>query len=258
MGLGRCLALVLGLWLPMAGIEAAEGDWVYLRKGADGNFQERTLRLTPGTFLTVGGDGLLRTEAAGNFTASLGLSTVAATGNYGDLAGKPTLFSGSWNDLANKPALFSGNYSDLTGKPALFSGSWNDLADRPALFSGNYSDLAGKPALFSGSWNDLADKPVLFSGNYSDLTGKPALFSGNASDLVGAGRAPVRTVFTGDGLSKAFSPVQGYTDAVAKRYLVAVSGLLQDPGVDFTMSTNTINFTAAPPAGVKILILALP
>ena len=89
------------------------------------------------------------------------LSTVAKTGNYNDLTGKPNLkpvsTSGDYSDLENKPALkpvaTSGDYSDLENKPAL----------KPVATSGNYNDLIGKPNLHtvatSGSYNDLKDKP---------------------------------------------------------------------------------------------------
>lgn len=89
------------------------------------------------------------------------LSTVAKTGNYNDLTGKPNL----------KPVSTSGDYSDLENKPTLkpvaTTGNYNDLDDKPALkpvaTSGDYNDLTGRPNLHtvatSGSYNDLKDKP---------------------------------------------------------------------------------------------------
>nr|DAD62655.1 MAG TPA: hypothetical protein [Caudoviricetes sp.] len=89
------------------------------------------------------------------------LSTVAKTGNYNDLTGKPNL----------KPVSTSGDYSDLENKPTLkpvaTTGNYNDLDDKPALkpvaTSGSYNDLTGRPNLHtvatSGSYNDLKDKP---------------------------------------------------------------------------------------------------
>ena len=55
------------------------------------------------------------------------LSSVATSGSYNDLSGKPTLStvatSGSYNDLSNKPALAtvatSGSYNDLSNKPTM-------------------------------------------------------------------------------------------------------------------------------------------
>ena len=63
------------------------------------------------------------TAAQGTLAASAtqpgDLSTVATSGAYNDLSGKPTLFSGAYADLSGKPTLFSGAYGDLTGAPTL-------------------------------------------------------------------------------------------------------------------------------------------
>ena len=58
-------------------------------------------------------------------------STVAQTGNYGDLKNLPSLSavatSGQYGDVLNKPALAtvatSGSYNDLSNKPTISSGS---------------------------------------------------------------------------------------------------------------------------------------
>ena len=50
-------------------------------------------------------------------------STVATTGQYSDLLGRPALFSGAYADLTGKPTLFSGIYADLTGIPSTFAPS---------------------------------------------------------------------------------------------------------------------------------------
>jgi hypothetical protein len=58
------------------------------------------------------------------------------SGNYSDLANKPTLFSGSYNDLTNQPVLFNGDYNNLTNKPAIFDGTWTNLAGKPSTLTG--------------------------------------------------------------------------------------------------------------------------
>jgi len=62
---------------------------------------------------------------------ALGLKTVAATGAYADLTGKPSLFSGNYADLAGKPAFVavatSGAYGDLSGRPTLGSAASKDV-----------------------------------------------------------------------------------------------------------------------------------
>ena len=47
------------------------------------------------------------------------MATVATSGAYNDLSGKPSLFSGAYADLSGKPSLFSGDYDDLSNKPTL-------------------------------------------------------------------------------------------------------------------------------------------
>jgi hypothetical protein len=68
------------------------------------------------------------------------LATVATSGAYSDLTGKPTLFSGSYTDLTSKPTLFSGAYADLTGKPTLAT----------VATSGLFADLTSKPTTLAG------------------------------------------------------------------------------------------------------------
>lgn len=118
------------------------------------------------------------------------LSTVAKTGNYNDLTGKPNLkpvsTSGDYGDLENKPTLkpvaTTGNYNDLDNKPAL----------KPVATSGNYNDLIGKPNLHtvatSGSYNDLKDKP-----NISDSIIYKKIFSYTVDDF-DAGQEVVKEV----------------------------------------------------------------
>ena len=72
------------------------------------------------------------------------LSTVAKTGNYNDLTGKPNLHT----------VATSGNYNDLTGKPNLHtvatSGNYNDLKDKP-----NISDSIIYKKIFSYTVDDF-------------------------------------------------------------------------------------------------------
>ena len=112
---------------------------------------------------------------------------------WDSLSGKPTFSSvaltGAYADLTGKPILFSGAYADLSGKPTLFSGAWADLTGKPTFAavatSGAYADLSGKPTLFSGAWADITGKPtfaaVATSGAYADLSGKPTLFTGSGT-----------------------------------------------------------------------------
>ena len=59
--------------------------------------------------------------------------------------------------------------------------------------------------------------------------------------------------FTGDGSTTGFTLSRAAVSEDA--ILVAVSGLVQDGGVDYTVSGTTLTFTTAPPNTVKILVL---
>jgi hypothetical protein len=81
-----------------------------------------------GTTLPAKSAGFLKSDSAGTLTWSA-LSTVATSGSYNDLSGKPILAtvatSGSYTDLSGKPILAtvatSGSYTDLSSKPTTFA-----------------------------------------------------------------------------------------------------------------------------------------
>lgn len=126
-----------------------------------------------------------------------GMSSVAFSGKYSDLTGKPDLGSfvtedelatvaltGDYDDLGDKPSLAavatSGNYNDLLNKPtippgvqvdsALSGTSTNPVQNKvikSALDSkANSSSLAAVAT--SGSYNDLSDKPTIPPGAQVD------------------------------------------------------------------------------------------
>ena len=77
------------------------------------------------------GLGSAAQSASSDFaTAAQGTLAASAT-QPGDLATVAT--SGAYNDLTGKPSLFSGAYADLSGKPSLFSGDYDDLSNKPTL-----------------------------------------------------------------------------------------------------------------------------
>lgn len=68
----------------------------------------------------------------GTYATTASLATVATSGRYSDLTGKPTTISGYGITDA-----FDGNYNSLTNKPSLFSGSYNDLSNKPTIPTNN-------------------------------------------------------------------------------------------------------------------------
>lgn len=145
----------------------------------------------------------IRSGAAAGATAVQpgDLATVATTGNYSDLNGKPTLFSGDYDDLTDKPDLSvyaesadlaavatSGAYADLSGKPDL--SVYAESADLATVATtGDYDDLTNKPTIpaaqVNADWNassgvaQILNKPTLAavatSGAYADLSGTPTI-----------------------------------------------------------------------------------
>ena len=153
------------------------------------------------------------TAIAGKADAA-SLARVATTGQYADIAGKPTLApvatSGAYTDLTGKPTLApvatSGAYTDITGKPVLAavatSGAYADITGKPTFAavatSGNYIDLAGRPTISTvgttGAYADLTGKPTLATvattGSYNDLSAKPTIptvISGNGITVTNSG-----------------------------------------------------------------------
>lgn len=129
-----------------------------------GNYNDLSNKPTIPTAVTVDSSitqgGTNPVEGGAIYTAlaaKANASSLAAKANTADLAS--VAFSGAYADLSGKPSLAtvatSGAYSDLSGKPNLAtvatSGSYNDLSNKPAL----------KTVATSGSYNDLSNKPTI-------------------------------------------------------------------------------------------------
>jgi hypothetical protein len=148
-------------------------------------------------------------------------------------SGGPT----SWTSVTGKPSFAtvatSGAYADLTGKPTLFSGAYVDLTGKPTLFSGAYADLSGKPTLFSGAYADLTGKPslatVATSGSYNDLSNKPTLLKGDTG-ATGAQGAKGDTGDTGPQGPAGADGATGATGATGAAGAQGPQGLKGDTG----------------------------
>jgi hypothetical protein len=92
---------------------------------------------------------------------NLGLATVASSGAYNDLTGKPVLAT----------VATTGSYPDLINKPAPGTAGSGDM-----LKANNLSDLASIPT----AKTNLGLATVATTGVYNDLTGKPTIPTGIA------------------------------------------------------------------------------
>lgn len=143
------------------------------------------------------------TEVTGKPT----FSTVATTGQYNDLLGKPTLFSGSYLDLTNKPSVFPTDITNVSGLTTALNNKitvgsfipYSTITGTPTLATvattGNYVDLINKPSIpasqVNSDWNSVSgvsqilNKPTIPT-NTNQLT--------NGANFITANGAPVQSV----------------------------------------------------------------
>lgn len=126
-------------------------------------------------------------------TGKPSFSSVALSGQYSDLLGRPTLFSGSYTDLTNIPTIFPTNISNVSGLTAALNNKievgasipYNTISGTPTLSTvattGQYTDLIGLPSLFSGSYLDLTNKPTVFPTDISNVSGLTSALNNKVS-----------------------------------------------------------------------------
>ena len=204
-----------------------------------------------------------------------GLATVATSGAYSDLSGKPTLASvatsGAYADVSGTPSLATvattGAYSDLSGKPTLGTAAALDVgttalkvvqldasAKLPAVDGSQLTNLpsapvtsvAGKTGAVTLTASDISGlATVATTGAYSDLSGKPTLATvattGAYSDL--SGKPTLGTAAALDVGTTALKVVQ--LDASAKLPAVDGSQLTNLSTGSLTYESKSANFTAA-------------
>ena len=149
-----------------------------------------------------------------------------------------------------------------------------------ALAATDWDSISGKPAEFppephtADKITDFASAVVAVSPpvDWSSLTGKPTEFPPEshthpASQITGLsdyiiasapGLSINSTIRYGDGTSVTF-PIDGLVSNDPESVLVALNGVTQAPGTDYTVSeaSGTITFDAPPAAGTQIACTAL-
>lgn len=173
------------------------------------------------------------------------LATVATTGDYSDLTGKPTLGTASEDDADAFATAVQGAKADTAVQPGSLaavatSGEYGDLSGTPTLGSAAAQNTTAFATAAQGGKADTAVQPgdlatVAESGAYSDLTGKPTLGTAAALDvgvaandvvrLDGSGKLPPvdgsqLTNLPGGGggittLAENVTPTSGFTDGYA-------------------------------------------
>jgi hypothetical protein len=168
-----------------------------------------------------------------------GLATVATSGAYSDLSGKPTLGTAAALDVgttalkvvqldasAKLPAVDGSQLTNLPSAPV------TSVAGKTGAVTLTASDISGLATVAtSGAYSDLSGKPTLATvattGAYSDLSGKPTLGTAAALDV---GTTALKVV---------------QLDASAKLPAVDGSQLTNLSTGSLTYESKSANFTAA-------------
>jgi hypothetical protein len=181
---------------------------------------------------------------------SSSLATVATSGSYNDLSGKPTLFSGAYADLTGKPTLFSGAYADLTGKPTIptvptaVSAFTNDSGFQTA------AQVSSTVATANTSMKSYVDAAVASAATNATVT--------STSITNALGYTPLNASATGDilplvsGVSNIGSPTKKFNAIYTKEMHIDANTLYVDGVPVLGSSANTIQFTADVNQGMRI------
>lgn len=116
-----------------------------------------------------------------------GLATVATSGAYGDLTGRPTLGTAAATDATAYATAAQGAKADTAVQPGALAtvattGAYGDLSGRPTLGTAAATDATAYATAAQGAKADTAVQPgnlatVATTGAYADLTGAPAAYS---------------------------------------------------------------------------------
>ncbi len=153
-----------------------------------------------------------KTLADLGIAASADLATVATTGAYSDLTGKPNLAtvatSGAYSDLTGRPSLAAvattGSYNDLDNKPDLATvattGSYNDLSNRPSIPSVSIASegTASSSATKAQKLNINGTKTNISGSVYMEYTASASTFTFTNSAITASSAIDVYTDTWGD------------------------------------------------------------
>jgi len=78
---------------------------------------------------------------------------------------------------------------------------------------------------------------------------------GNTVVVSSSAQNPIKTTFTGNGSLTSW-PLVGFNSVNAANYRVDFDGVLQEPFVDYTISSGSIRFITPPPASTKVVVVS--
>jgi hypothetical protein len=222
------------------GIQGLKGD-----TGATGATGSQGLKGDTGAQGPQGIQGLKGDTGATGATGPAGSDASVTTSSIQSALGYTPVNPSSLASVAT-----SGTYASLTGKPSLStvatSGLYSDLSGKPTLAtvatSGDYADLTGKPSLFSGSYADLTNKPSVAAAGGSatqDFATKALTVSGDIMPSVA-------------GVTNIGSASKKFAAIYAKEMYLDASTLYVDGVPVLGSSANTITFTSDNNQGMRI------
>lgn len=202
-----------------------------------------------------------------NLSGKPTFATVATTGQYSDLLGKPTLFSGAYSDLAGKPDLSV--YATTSALTSGLAGKYNTPSGTTSQYIRGDGSLATFPSTTgvtsigfnSSDFNITGTNPVTTTGNVTMNLFNSGVTAGsytrvfvNAKGITTGGynpqfnNGPVRSLNSSYQISTLYNARVSYTLSVA----TAVSLLnLNSSGVVFLeISSDNVNWTTISRAGI--------
>lgn len=150
--------------------------------------------VTPGSGLTLSATTLdAAPQAWGTITGKPTFATVATSGAYADLTGKPTIPAAQVNtdwqatsgpaEMLNKPTTVAASGITDAATTAHLALKFNTPTGTTAQYLRGDGTVATFPTQVQPDWNAtlapaaILNKPLLFSGAYADLTGVPSTFA---------------------------------------------------------------------------------
>ena len=191
--------------------------------------------IVTGVALPTNAAGVLKNNGSGTLTWTA-LATVATSGGYADLSGKPTLFSGSYTDLTNKPTI-PATYSLPTATTSIKGGVYVDGTTITVAADGKIASVL-PTATTSVKGGVIADGTTITVGADGKISAAASSYvlpkAGITSTAVGGVYVDNTTIkVAADG--KLTVPASSYT--LPKATTSALGGVIAD-GTTITVGTD--------------------
>ena len=185
--------------------------------------------------------GSLQTQVDGKATAAQGAKADTA------LQPEPADYRGAYDNGAD---YYPGQVVSFNGELYIRIGEPNPGYPPPGSYWAAF-DPSASPAF--KLWVELSKADTIHTHAATEITGLSSYIIASAPGL-----QINTTVRIGDGTSVTF-PIDGLVSSDPEHVLVALNGVTQTPGTDYTVSeaTGTITFDSAPASGMQISCTAL-